>query len=61
MNSKQAVIAAANQTVNQMSKRGREFERMLLTSDLDLAVEDNFLVLDKNYKKGRKISKKGNC
>jgi hypothetical protein len=60
MNSKQAVIAA-NQTIKQMSKRGRYFERMLLTSDLDLAVDDNYFNLDKDYKKNRKICKKSSC
>ena len=60
MNSKQAVIAA-NQTIEQMSKRGRDFERMLLTSDLDLALGDNYLDLDKNSKKKSKIGKKSNC
>lgn len=60
MNSKQAVIAT-NQTVKQMFKRDQDFERMLLTSDLDLAPGYNYLDLDKDYKKRRKISKKSNC
>ena len=60
MNSKQAVIAT-NQTVKQMFKRDQDFERMLLTSDLDLAPGHNYLDLDKDYKKRRKISKKSNC
>ena len=60
MNSKQAVIAA-NQTIKQMFKRVKDFERMLLTSDLDLAVDDNYFNLDKDYKKSRKICKKSTC
>jgi hypothetical protein len=59
MNSKQVV--ATNQIAKQMLKRGQDFERMLLTSDLDLALDDNYLNLDKDYKKRRKISKKSNC
>ena len=39
MNSKQ--IIATNQTVKQMFKREQDFERTLLTSDLDLALDDN--------------------
>ena len=60
MNSKQVVIAT-NQTVKKMFKRGQDFERMLLTSDLDLALGDNYLDLDKDSKKKRKIGKKSNC
>jgi hypothetical protein len=59
MNSKQVV--ATNQTIKQMFKRGQDFERMLLTSDLDLALDDSYLDLDTDYKKRRKISKKSNC
>ena len=55
MNSKQVI--ATNQTVKQMFKRDQDFERMLLTSDLDLALDDN-LDLDKDYKKSSKIRKK---
>ena len=39
MNSKQVI--ATNQTVKQMFKREQDFERTLLTSDLDLALDDN--------------------
>ncbi|HKG31006.1 MAG TPA: hypothetical protein VKA91_07015 [Nitrososphaeraceae archaeon] len=60
MNSKQVVIAT-NQTIKQMFKRAQDFERMLLTSDLDLALGDNYLDLDKDSKKKRKIDKKSNC
>ena len=60
MNSKQVVIAT-NQTIKQMFKRAQDFERMLLTSDLDLALDDNYLDLHKDYKKKRKIGKKSNC
>lgn len=60
MNSKQVVIAT-NQTIKQMFKRAQDFERMLLTSDLDLALGDNYLDLDKDSKKKRKIGKKSNC
>jgi hypothetical protein len=60
MNSKQVVIAT-NQTIKQMFKRAQDFERMLLTSDLDLALDDNYLDLDKDSKKKRKIGKKSNC
>ena len=59
MNSKQVVIAT-NQTIKQMFKRAQDFERMLLTSDLDLALGDNYLDLDKDSKKKRKIGKKSN-
>jgi polyphosphate kinase 2 (PPK2 family) len=63
MNSKQVVVAtiATNQTEKQKLKRVQDFERMLLTSDLDLALGDNYLDLDKEYKKRRKISKKSSC
>ena len=60
MNSKQVVLAT-NQTVKQMFKRAQDFERMLLTSDLDLALGDNYLDPDKDSKKRRKIGKKSNC
>ena len=60
MNSKQVVIAT-NQTIKQMFNRGQDFERMLLTSDLDLALDDNYLDLHKDYKKRMKIGKKSNC
>ena len=58
MNSKQVVIAT-NQTIKQMFKRAQDFERMFLTSDL--ALDDNYLDLHKDYKKKRKIGKKSNC
>jgi hypothetical protein len=60
MNSKQ-IVKATNQTVKQMFKRGQDFERMLLTSDIDLSLDDNYLDLGKEYKKSRKICKKSNC
>lgn len=60
MNSKQVVIAT-NQTIKQMFKRAQDFERMLLTSDLDLALGDKYFDLDKDSKKKRKIGKKSNC
>lgn len=60
MNTKQGAVVATNQTVKQMFKRIQDFERILLTSDLDLAL-DNYLDLDKEYKKSRKISKKSSC
>ena len=59
MNSKQVVIAT-NQTIKQMFKRAQDFERMLLTSDLDLALGDKYFDLDKDSKKKRKIGKKSN-
>ena len=59
MNTKQGAVVATNQTVKQMFKRVQDFERMLLTSDLDLALDD-YLDLDKEYK-NRKISKKSSC
>ena len=58
MSSKQAVVVATNRTVKQTLKRVQDFERMLLTSDLDLAPGYNYLHLDKEYKKRRKINKK---
>ena len=60
MNSKQVVIAT-NQTIKQMFRRAQDFERMLLTSDLDLALGDKYFDLDKDSKKKRKIGKKSNC
>jgi hypothetical protein len=59
MNTKQVVVAT-NQIAKQMFKRVQDFEHMLLTSDLDLVVVDNFLDQDKDYKKSRKICKKRN-
>ena len=59
MNSKQVV--ATNQIAKKMLKRGQDFERMLLTSDLDLVLDDNYLDQDKDYKNRRKISKKSDC
>ena len=44
-----------------MFKRAQDFERMLLTSDLDLALGDKYFDLDKDSKKKRKIGKKSNC
>jgi polyphosphate kinase 2 (PPK2 family) len=61
MNTKQEAVVATNQTVKQMFKRVQDFERMLLTSDLDLALGDNYIELCKEYKKRRKISKKSSC
>jgi polyphosphate kinase 2 (PPK2 family) len=61
MNTKQEAVVATNQTVKQMFKRVQDFERMLLTSDLDLALGDNYIELGKEYKKRRKISKKSSC
>jgi polyphosphate kinase 2 (PPK2 family) len=60
MNSKQVVIAT-NQSIKQMFKRAQDFERMLLTSDLDLALGEKYFDLDKDSKKKRKIGKKSNC
>jgi polyphosphate kinase 2 (PPK2 family) len=60
MDTKQGAVVATKQTVKRMFKRLQDFERMLLTSDLDLAL-DNYLDLDKEYKKSRKISKKSSC
>ena len=57
MNSKQVVVAT-NQRVKHMFKKGQNFEYMLLTSDLDLAVDENYLDQDKVYKKTKKICKK---
>jgi len=41
MNSKQVV--ATNRTIKQMFKRCQDFEHMLLTADLDLALDDKYL------------------
>jgi hypothetical protein len=57
MNNKRVV--ATNRTIKQVFKRCQDFEHMLLTSDLDLALDDKYLELDYN-KKSRKISKKSN-
>jgi hypothetical protein len=59
MNSKQVVVAT-NQIAKQMLKRVQDFEHMLLTSDLDLVVDDSYLDQDKDYKKSRMICKKRN-
>ena len=49
MNSKQVI--ATNRTIKQMFKRCQDFEHMLLTSDLDLALDDKYLELDKTTKR----------
>ncbi len=59
MNSKRVVVAT-NRTIKQMLKRCQDFEHMLLTADLDLALDDKYFELDKITKKSRKISKKSN-
>ena len=58
MNSKQVV--ATNRTIKQMFKRCQDFEHMLLTADLDLALDldDKYLELDKTTKKVGRLARR---
>jgi hypothetical protein len=56
MNSKQVV--ATNRTIKQMSKRCQDFEHMLLTADLDLALDDKYLELDKITKRVGRLARR---
>jgi hypothetical protein len=56
MNSKQVV--ATNRTIKQMFKRCQDFEHMLLTSDLDLALDDKYLELDKTTKRVGRLARR---
>jgi hypothetical protein len=56
MNSKQVV--ATNRTIRQVFKRCQDFEHMLLTSDLDLALDDKYLELDKITKRVGRLARR---
>ena len=56
MNSKQVV--ATSRTIKQMFKRCQDFEHMLLTSDLDLALDDKYLELDKTTKRVGRLARR---
>lgn len=58
MNSKQVVVVATNRTIKQMFKRCQDFEHMLLTADLDLALDDKYLELDKTTKKVGRLARR---
>jgi hypothetical protein len=51
-------VVATNQTVKQMFKRGQDFEHMLLTSDLDLPLDDNYLDLHKVTKRVGRLARR---
>lgn len=57
MNSKRVVVAT-NRTIKQMFKRCQDFEHMLLTADLDLALDDKYLELDKTTKKVGRLARR---
>jgi hypothetical protein len=57
MNSKRVVVAT-NRTIKQMFKRCQDFEHMLLTSDLDLALDDKYLELDKTTKRVGRLARR---
>ena len=57
MNSKRVVVAT-NHTIKQMFKRCQDFEHMLLTSDLDLALDDKYLELDKTTKRVGRLARR---
>jgi hypothetical protein len=56
MNSKQVI--ATNHTIKKMFKRCQDFEHMLLTSDLDLALDDKYLELDKTTKRVGRLARR---
>ena len=56
MNSKQVV--ATNRTIKQMFKRFQDFEHMLLTADLDLAIDDKYLEPDKITKRVGRLARR---
>jgi hypothetical protein len=56
MNSKQVV--ATNRTIKQMFKRFQDFEHTLLTADLDLALDDKYLELDKITKRVGRLARR---
>ncbi len=56
MNSKQVV--ATSRTIKQMFKRCQDFEHMLLTSDLDFALDDKYLELDKTTKRVGRLARR---
>ena len=56
MNSKQVV--ATNRTIKQMFKRFQDFEHMLLTADLDLALDDKHLEPDKITKRVGRLARR---
>jgi hypothetical protein len=56
MNSKQVV--ATNRTIKQMFKRFQDFEHMLLTADLDLALDDKYLEPDKITKRVGRLARR---
>jgi hypothetical protein len=56
MSSKQVV--ATHRTIKQMFKRCQDFEHMLLTSDLDLALDDKYLELDKTTKRVGRLARR---
>jgi hypothetical protein len=57
MNSKRVVVAT-NRTIKQMFKRCQDFEHMLLTADLDLALDDKYLELDKTTKRVGRLARR---
>jgi hypothetical protein len=57
MNSKQVVVAT-NRTIKQMFKRFQDFEHTLLTADLDLALDDKYLELDKITKRVGRLARR---
>ena len=57
MNSKRVVVAT-NHTIKQMFKRYQDFEHILLTADLDLALDDKYLELDKTTKKVGRLARR---
>ncbi len=56
MNRKQVV--ATSRTIKQMFKRCQDFEHMLLTSDLDLDLDDKYLELDKTTKRVGRLARR---
>jgi hypothetical protein len=56
MSSKQVV--ATHRTIKQTFKRCQDFEHMLLTSDLDLALDDKYLELDKITKRVGRLARR---
>jgi hypothetical protein len=57
MNSKRVVVAT-NRTIKQMFKRFQDFEHMLLTADLDLALDDKYLEPDKITKRVGRLARR---
>ncbi len=51
-------VVATSRTIKQMFKRCQDFEHMLLTSDLDLALDDKYLELDKTTKRVGRLARR---